>query len=151
MKLELKNFKSNERMSDETNCFTADMWVNGKKIGMAMNRGHGGPTDMHYTDVEAGKAFEAYCKSLPPKESKYFPEGLKMDAELFVDELVEEMLRKKADKALCRGKTAFRLKSETYKEGEWLVSKVPFTPLMKETLVKRYGADLGEILNELVA
>ncbi len=32
-------------MSEETNCFVADLYINGKKIGYVKNDGRGGCTD----------------------------------------------------------------------------------------------------------
>ena len=45
MKIEIKNIKHSPSLSEETNAFTADIYVNGVKAGSAMNRGHGGCTD----------------------------------------------------------------------------------------------------------
>jgi len=39
MKVELKNVKFSEHMSEETNAFTADVYVDGKKCGYAKNDG----------------------------------------------------------------------------------------------------------------
>jgi hypothetical protein len=46
MKIELKNVKFYERLSEETTAFTADVFANGKKIGYAKNDGCGGCTDI---------------------------------------------------------------------------------------------------------
>lgn len=47
MKIEIKNISYSERMSEETSCFSADLWVDGKKIGVISNRGTGGCDDFH--------------------------------------------------------------------------------------------------------
>lgn len=44
MKIELKNVKFSEHMSEETNAFTADVFIEGKKCGYAKNDGRGGST-----------------------------------------------------------------------------------------------------------
>lgn len=41
---EVKNYKDHPDMSDETPCFSCDIYKNGKKIGTARNDGRGGPT-----------------------------------------------------------------------------------------------------------
>lgn len=46
-KVELKKVQFSERMSEETYCFSADIYFNGKNIGYCENRGHGGSTDVH--------------------------------------------------------------------------------------------------------
>ena len=47
MKIELKRFSYNARLSEETNAFAADIWVDGKNVGFAKNDGHGGNTMVH--------------------------------------------------------------------------------------------------------
>ena len=44
-KVEIKNVVHATNMSEETNAFTADLWVDGKKTGGAKNDGRGGCTD----------------------------------------------------------------------------------------------------------
>ena len=46
-KLSLKNLKFHEDMSEETPCFSADLYENGKLIAHVSNRGHGGCNDIH--------------------------------------------------------------------------------------------------------
>lgn len=43
----VKNVKFLHSLSEETLCFTATVYENGKKIGDARNRGHGGNTDIY--------------------------------------------------------------------------------------------------------
>ncbi len=68
MNIELKKISFNERMSEETNCFVADLYIDGKKVGYCKNDGHGGCTDIHGNIKEdygvIAKA-EEYCKTLP--------------------------------------------------------------------------------------
>lgn len=45
-KLELKNLKFHEDMSEETPCFSADLYENGKLIAYVKNAGHGGCNDI---------------------------------------------------------------------------------------------------------
>ena len=42
IKVELKAIKFHEDMSEETNCFSANIYLNGKKVGSVKNQGHGG-------------------------------------------------------------------------------------------------------------
>jgi hypothetical protein len=41
MKIELKNVKINKMFSEETTCFIADVFINGKKTAYAKNDGRG--------------------------------------------------------------------------------------------------------------
>lgn len=65
MKIELKNVKHAKFASHETECFTADVWVNGKKRGYAENSGQGGCTNIGPHDL--WQELENYAKSLPPE------------------------------------------------------------------------------------
>jgi len=50
MQITIKNLKHIVSMSQETYCFTANVFANGVKIGTAMNQGCGGSTDFHPSD-----------------------------------------------------------------------------------------------------
>lgn len=92
MKIELKRISYSERLSEETNAFAADVYIDGKKVAYAKNDGHGGCTFIHPFPgmrAELEKA-EAYCKTLPKYLGKY-----EMNLETKVDELLEEELGKR--------------------------------------------------------
>lgn len=99
MKIELKKIDFSERLSEETYCFAADIWIDGVKVGYAQNNGHGGATSYQSFD-EKGKALirsaEAYCKSLPTEEWDADGEtkSLPMDLEIYIDNLLEKYLEK---------------------------------------------------------
>jgi hypothetical protein len=61
--IELKNIKFSEWNSEETNCFQAVVYFKGKKVGIAYNEGHGGPTDIQTENMEAYKEFRDHCKA----------------------------------------------------------------------------------------
>ncbi|MCK7559358.1 hypothetical protein MKQ70_32085 [Chitinophaga sedimenti] len=44
MKIVLKGLRVYEEMSEETNAFSADLWIEGKKVAKAKNDGRGGMT-----------------------------------------------------------------------------------------------------------
>lgn len=97
MKVELKRFTTNARLSQETTAFAADVWVDGKKVGQAENDGHGGATMVHL-DRSVRDQVEAHGKTLVPAEYKNFTSG----AEWIVDQLVEAELQKKSDEAFAK-------------------------------------------------
>ena len=70
MKLSIKNVKINKTLSEETMCFSADVYVDGKKAFLAANRGMGGGNEyyptMGKTYAEVDKA-HAYAASLPAR------------------------------------------------------------------------------------
>jgi hypothetical protein len=114
MKIELKKISFSERMSDETNCFIADLYINGKKVGSCNNEGRGGPTDYHGDSKESNvliKEAEAYCKTLPNVRSEALDFEYPQSLESVIDELLEAHLKAKDeakrikmyDKAICFG------------------------------------------------
>lgn len=96
MKIELKSIKFSEAMSEETNAFTANLYINGKKVGYCKNQGHGGCTDYNSDSPEFRPVIaeaEAYCKSLPVTKWK----GMEFDQSLesVIDGLLEDWLKAK--------------------------------------------------------
>jgi hypothetical protein len=104
MKIELKNVKFSDLASEETNCFRADVYVNGKKAGYCKNDGHGGNTNVR---IENQNEVEEYCKSLPAIDFG----GLMVDSNLenVVDMLFEEWLKEKSRKDLKKKLKKFML------------------------------------------
>ena len=101
MKIELKKISFNERMSEETNCFVADLYIDGKKVGYVKNDGQGGQTDYRgYTqaDNETIRKAEAYCKTLP--KVKYLTHEWENSLEHLIDQLFEDYLKAKEQKKL---------------------------------------------------
>lgn len=84
MEITLKNISHNERLSEETNCFSATIYIDGKKAGEASNHGHGGPTMIHPHDLE--QRIDTYAKTLPPLEVE--GTSLEMNAEMLIDDLL---------------------------------------------------------------
>lgn len=101
MKIELKNIKHLESLSEETNCYTADIWVDGVKTAAASNHGHGG-CDMYHAyegQRERLEAAEAWAKSLPPKATSMKdpsdptkPWVMEQDLESVVGDILTEWL-----------------------------------------------------------
>jgi hypothetical protein len=55
MQITLKNFKHAAFASEETYCFQATVYVDGIKVGVAGNDGHGGCTSIHFDEAHRGK------------------------------------------------------------------------------------------------
>lgn len=99
VKIELRKVKIAKFASEETVCFQAEVWVDGKKAGMANNQGHGGPNDIYPPAL--AQRIEEYAKTLPDLESEWGP--LKMGADLLISELVSDHQdRKDLERALKR-------------------------------------------------
>jgi hypothetical protein len=85
MKLELKNIKHTEWASQETNCYQASLYVDGKAVAVVSNDGHGGP-DMEYPHSKFKGDYRAkmsevyaYFKTLPNIPSPLFEDGYSQD------------------------------------------------------------------------
>lgn len=117
MKIELRKIQFSERMSEETNCFVADLYIDGKKVGYAKNDGHGGCTDYGMVgdakNLDVIKKAEAYCKTLPKKS--YTFGQFDMNLEEKIDELFEEWLKEKDKKRLDKKLQKDMLKGLCYR------------------------------------
>jgi hypothetical protein len=67
MKIELRNVKYAAFASQETSCFEAAIYIDGKREGEAHNDGHGGSTSIHPYALQ--QRLDAYAKTLPRKVS----------------------------------------------------------------------------------
>lgn len=116
-KIELKNFQFAEFASEETNCYTAVVWVNGIPSFTARNDGHGGPDRydpidwQNKTSVALYKStmavLEAYCKSLPQEEA--FGSKFDVTVEGYIGELVDAKVKQMAiDKAVQKSRKALK-------------------------------------------
>lgn len=68
MEITLKNIKYFASGSQETNCFTATLYIDGVKRADVENNGHGGPTNIRAygkADRDAVEAAELYMAALP--------------------------------------------------------------------------------------
>jgi len=154
MKVTLKNIKVCQFASQETLCFEATVYIDGKKAGHVSNDGHGG-SNIYYIEKAKRDAFHAYCESLP---STYGIEGHpNADADELIGRLLDEHEANKQMKTWCRKKVMFRLNGD--KDGEW--RSIGFKNIKKmtpELLVKakahltaKHGDNIEEILNDRFA
>jgi hypothetical protein len=55
--LEVRKIKFNEALSEETACFSGELWDNGEYICDVSNRGQGGPNDLSSNSNEVHKKY----------------------------------------------------------------------------------------------
>lgn len=105
MKIELKGIKFYEKMSEETNSFTADIYVDGKRCGFAKNDGRGGCT---FVSPIGGKTLDLFTNSekwlteqpeinIGTEENPFM---VKSNMENVVDQLFEQWLKGRDQKKL---------------------------------------------------
>jgi hypothetical protein len=104
MKIEIRNLKFSAFASEETNCFEATIYIDGKRAGTARNAGHGGPTSIDPRECEA--RLNAYAATLPKVVSDireetdatgfftYDPTGESLVDDIVADALVQRDLKK---------------------------------------------------------
>jgi hypothetical protein len=102
MRLQLKNVYFSERLSQETNAFAADVYLDNRKFATAENDGHGGPTlvkSLNKKDELFNEAVK-YAKNSPDIQTKFLNEdGLPVtyasNLENQVDNMLVEWLERK--------------------------------------------------------
>ncbi len=112
MKLEVKNIKHARFLSEETNAFSANLFVDGRPVATCSNDGKGGCTNIHVIyspkkdvyqkNIDTLKKAEAFAKTLPGVKSDFKKNGvLPMDLEFFVDlEIEKDLNQSEIKKAL---------------------------------------------------
>jgi hypothetical protein len=155
MELTLKTININKRMSEETVCFDAAVYADGKRAGTVCNRGCGGSNEYHWADSVLGAEIEVWAeKEVIVTEDPIDPEKVMLVSTEKLDwkigEIIEVHESKMWFRAKCRGKVLFRLKGDD--DESWRTLKLrdggKYTDETKAWMVKRYGDELAEIANE---
>lgn len=114
MKIELKRVAHMERCSEETNCYAAQVWVDGIHVADVSNDGHGGCDHQHpakgftYKDIEALN--QRIAAEFPPAfeiEGKPHPADLEtVCGDLLTDWLIGKDLKRALGRYVLFIKTA---------------------------------------------
>jgi hypothetical protein len=106
-KIELKNLKHSDFASQETYCFEASVYIDGKKAGTVSNQGCGGSHSYHPNTLY--QLLKAEADKLPPHEWRLNEEVLTIqpDADTIISELVTEALHAKDLKSGMRRRILF--------------------------------------------
>jgi hypothetical protein len=95
MNITLKNVKFSEFASQETNCFEATVYIDGKRAGTVSNDGQGGCN--RYSPNTLYATLNEYAETLPPIVSRYFdrnnnPMIFEHDADILIGNLFDYWL-----------------------------------------------------------
>jgi hypothetical protein len=60
LKFELRKIKYFDAMSEETPCFTAEIWENGKQVAYVKNSGHGGGNQVDHMEGTSYKSVQKF-------------------------------------------------------------------------------------------
>jgi len=129
MKIELKNIKRAEFQSEETHCFQASVYIDGKAAGTVRNSGHGGPNEYH--PHELWERLEAFAKKQPPVD--YQTIELFKDADWVINDVLEAELIRKDMKAKMRQRI---LLWDAQKKELYQTNKIPN---LTEKMVRDYA------------
>ena len=150
MKIALKNVKTCKFASQETKCFEASLYIDGKRVAVVGNSGTGCPNYYHFKDRELEQKFYSYCRGLPPVEVEFggVAYKLKNNADMVIGKIVDEMELQKEYKRMCKKGVVFKLKKD--EENSFRILETHNLPLAKTMLDKKYGDELDYILNERI-
>ena len=113
-----KSFKHAKNMSEETNAFTADLFIDGVKAAYCKNHGTGGCNDVHFIDKASEHIFRDYIANLPTYTCSFDGSDSTVNEDLMIGLLVEEYIHHAYLKRLCSRKTLFLNEGEV-PNGEW--------------------------------
>lgn len=127
MKIELKNIRHFYALSEETNAFSAKLYVNDVLTADCSDTGKGGCIDIRAVKgrEQLLEQAEAYTKSLPAVKTEFDFE-LDMDLELFIGRLVgSDIIEKEFRKALKKLQSNNLVfgKSKTQLQYTWFTAK----------------------------
>ena len=112
---ELRKVKCFPELSEETEAFTAQLWIDGKHVANLKNDGHGGCNDVRPVRPFTYKDVEIY-------------QTMQMDYEIGLRVIEMDEVRKKQSKG-------FYLRKGDLENGEYFIAKFP-KPLSQ---LKKYG------------
>lgn len=138
MVITLKKVKVVKSLSRETNCFTADIYVDGKKIGSVENRGCGGSHFYRWTNVVEGRRLENWANA-QPMEFDFEKLDQLIDGLLMTEETRKQIAKK------CKTRTLFRLEGDA--KGSWRMMNAPYDARVETWLNEKYGARVEMVAN----
>lgn len=109
MKIELRNFKHYPKLSEETNAFTADIYIDGKHAGFVKNEGRGGDSFPQVPDKALREQMNAWICSQPAVKSDFGDIAMTLD--FYFDRLAEEHLLTQEAKRLFANHLCFKDKT----------------------------------------
>ncbi len=133
-RLSVKAVKLHEDMSQETTCFSATIYFDGKRLGKVMNEGCGG---CHRYEFGKGlRELEAWANE---QETEYKSEKLDQLVEIAMNLFLNAQADKRWLARKSKTSTPYRLVGD--EEGSWRCVNAPLAANVFGFLAKKYGAD----------
>lgn len=141
LRVQVKKFQHVPRMSQETTCFTADLWLNGRKVAYLQNNGRG--EGSHARPYEGGRDalrfFERLVETLPDVTIPATEYGaaftVKSDMEHWIDEVVGDMIQDAQARKLCKQGTTYVIHPA---DDSLRTLRAPYTPELAARLRKEF-------------
>jgi len=146
MKIELKALKYSDFASQETHCFQANIYIDGKMKGTADNDGRGGMTTIRPWQLH--NEIKLYTDKIPPKVYTYGDQSMTLEAspDSYIDELVTLALHEKDLKRAMKTRILFTRGKQVFETQKFDAAKLKAAvnhPQVREKL------DADQILNLL--
>ena len=146
MKIELKSLKYSDFASQETHCFQANVYIDGKMQGWASNDGRGGMTNIQPRELY--EAIKLHTDKIPPRIYEYGDQKMELEEspDSYIDGLVTLSLHEKDLKRAMKKKILFTRKNQVFETQNFDAAKLSAAvnhPQVREKL------DADEILNLL--
>lgn len=138
MDLTLRNVKINRSMSQETECFSATICLDGKPVGSAMNRGQGGANEYSWKDRDARDRIQSWAEKQPLEFE--FEKLDQIVGRKLAESEVEAKLRRD-----CRKMTLFRLKDDP--RGHWRTVRAAYCGDVRKFIDGQYGDKVEFVAN----
>lgn len=139
MNVELRNVKIHKEMSEETQCFSATMYVDGKKAATVRNSGQGAPNMYYFVNPDIQLKVNQWALAQPMEF-----DFEKLDQ--ICDKLLADTQERKALLRLAKTGIPFRLKTD--REYEWRVLKGPVTAAAYDFITQKYGDNIDRIFTK---
>jgi hypothetical protein len=115
MKIELKNVKHAAFASQETECFSATVFLDGVRTGMVENDGNGGSNMYHPWAMS--ETINDYAKTLPV--IKFEGGILFQDADMLIGDVLNEYLSRKTLRRLLKNRILFTRGGKIYQTNSY--------------------------------
>ena len=114
MKIELKALKYSDFASQETHCFQANIYIDGKKRGTADNDGRGGMTTIRPWALH--EEIKQYTDKIPPQIVQYGDTKLTLETtpDSLIDEFVTLALHEKDLKRAMKTRILFTRENQVF-------------------------------------
>ena len=139
----IKGLKEFNGMEDRG--YNLTLYYDGRKVATAVYGGDGGMVMLDFIDKKDEQIFEDFLKTLPPVKSEYFPEGLEMTYDIYLDDLIQAHLETAQLKRWCKTKIiALKAGAE---EGVYVTYGCSYTPEAAARIRVKHP-EIIEIVNE---